>query len=95
MLQRTSTNNREVLLGVDQRLARRRITLERPNTKLATRDRQLERASRRRPESKGDDRRQRRDLRAGDTVSTGFIVKGLDVGGDLGVDGLGVFLWED
>lgn len=69
MLQRTSTNNREVLLSVDQRLARRRITLERPNTKLATRNRQLERASRSRSERKGDDRRQRRDLRAGNTVS--------------------------
>jgi hypothetical protein len=87
MLERTRADDRKVL-GIDERLANRRVALERPDAELAARDRQLERAARRRLEGERDRGGERADLGAGDAVRAGFGGEGLDVGGYLGIDGL-------
>ena len=67
MLQRTRTNDREVV-RIDQRLANRRVAPERSHAELAARDRELERPARRRAEGERDHGGQGGDLGAGDAV---------------------------
>lgn len=88
MLQQAATDDKEVLEGVDERLAQLRVAPERSDAELAARDRQREFPALLRGKRERDLRWKRGDLRAGDAVGARLIIVGLDVGRNLSVDSL-------
>lgn len=89
MLEQRPADQVQPVKGVDERLARARVAVERPDVELAARYRQVERRAVLRRERQVDDRGQAGDLAARQAVCAGLGGEGLDAGRDERVDGFG------
>lgn len=95
MLQQARANEGQTILRVDERLADRRVALERSHAELAARDCERERLALLGREREADLRRQRADRGARDAVRARLAAERLDGGRDLGVDGVRIRGGED